>query len=105
MTYSIKIRAATRSECKQRLAHALATQTAGQLGHMQDRPHIERMLCALIDTLNESQHEELVVDAYGYVSVAGDGSLRLAALNMKVYSTPVGSEAIGGMQPPPPGTF
>jgi hypothetical protein len=105
VTYSIKVRAMTRVECKRRFVQALSLQTNGQPGHVHDRAHVERTVCALVDALKESQFEECVVDAYGYVSVAADGSARMVTANLKVYMAPIGGEAIGNAVMPPPGTF
>lgn len=86
MTYSIQVRAATRDECKRRVTAALHVQTTPQAMHVHDRVHVERLLHALVDLQNESPFEEIVVDAYGYLSVAGDGTVRLAVINAKVYT-------------------
>lgn len=111
MTYSINVRARTRDDCKQALQHALQTQMTGQPGHQHDRPHVQRFLDAMIDNMPETAFDEIVVDAYGYVSIAGDGSLRMMLINAKVYAAPAGSVTVvaavipPGMTMPPSGTF
>jgi hypothetical protein len=105
MTYSIKVKAPTRDECKQRLLNAFTVQTTRQPWHLHDVPHVKRFLYALIDLQRETPHEEIVVDAYGYVSKAGDGSMRMIALNVKVYSSPINGDHAIPIQLPPPGTF
>lgn len=88
MTYSLKVRAPTRAECKLRVTSVLQTQTTGQPNHRWDRPHVERMLHALIDMHHESPANDIVADAYGYVTVASNGAVTTVALNVKVYSSP-----------------
>lgn len=111
MTYSINVRARTRDDCKQLVLQKMQLQITGLNNHQHDRQHVERLLLALIDLMPETAFDEIVCDAYGYVSTAGDGSLRMVMSNAKVYSAPVGSIMIGtavmpsGMTPPPAGTF
>lgn len=111
MTYSINVRARTRDDCKQLVAQRLQVQLTGQTGHQHDRRHLETMLYALIDLMPENQYDDIVVDAYGYTSMAGDGSLRMVLVNVKVYAAPRGSVTIAtasmpaDMTLPPRGTF
>jgi hypothetical protein len=92
MTYSIKTQAHTRDELKKRITQQLQTQCAGQPGHQHDRPHVERVLHAWVDSMKEHPHCDIHVDAYGYVSIAGDGTPTLICGNIKVSLEPKRSD-------------
>lgn len=86
MTYSIQVRAETRDECKRRIVSVLDVQLRGQPSHTLDRPHVERVLCAFVDTIAERPGYDIVADAYGYINSNQDVGPTSVVLNAKVYS-------------------
>jgi hypothetical protein len=86
MTYSMKVRASTRAQCKQMITTALLKQTQSQAAHNYDRAHVERLLHALVDAVQERTGYEIVCDAYGYVNPSTGTQPTMLTANVKVYS-------------------